>query len=229
LEPIITLKDIWKTYGVGEAKTDVLKGISINIYEGEFVIITGPSGCGKSTLLNIMGLLDVPSKGEIYIKGKKTTLFNENERAVFRRKISGFVFQQFNLINSLTNLENVELPMILDEKDKNYRKKRAMELLKSFGLEHRANYYPNQISGGQQQRVAIARALSNSPKIIFADEPTGNLDSKSSEDVMNILKNLNNEGITIIMVTHDLEQLKYASRIIKMRDGTIVEDNLTDI
>ena len=219
---LIETKNLWKIYGEGEAKTVVLKGVNLKIKEGEFVAIIGPSGCGKSTLLNIIGLLDVPNKGIIYINGKKTTDFNENERAIFRRKISGFVFQQFNLINTLTTLENVELPMVLDEKEKEYRRKRAKELLKLMGIINRANYYPNQISGGQQQRVAIARALSNSPKIIFADEPTGNLDSENSNDVMEILKELNKKGITIVMVTHDLEYLKYATKIIKMKDGEII-------
>lgn len=221
---LIEAKNLWKIYGKGEAKTVVLKGINLKIKEGEFVAIIGPSGYGKSTLLNILGLLDVPNKGMIYIKGKKTTTFSENDRAVFRRKISGFIFQQFNLINTLTAIENVELPMVLDEKNKNYRIKKAKKLLKMINLGHRENYYPNQLSGGQQQRVAIARALSNNPKVIFADEPTGNLDSKNSREVMDILKELNEkEGITIIMVTHEPEFVKYASTIIKMKDGEIVE------
>ncbi|ABR56911.1 ABC transporter related [Methanococcus aeolicus Nankai-3] len=221
---LIEAKNIWKIYGGGEAKTVVLRGINLKIKEGEFVAIMGPSGCGKSTLLNILGLLDVPNKGMVYIKGKKTTMFSENDRAVFRRKISGFIFQQFNLINTLTALENVELPLVLDEKNKNYRIKKAKKLLKIINLGHRENYYPNQLSGGQQQRVAIARALSNNPKIIFADEPTGNLDSKNSREVMDILKELNEkEGITVIMVTHEPEFAKYASRIINMKDGEIVE------
>ena len=220
---LIEGRNIWKIYGSGEAKTYALKGVDIAIDEGEFVAIMGPSGCGKSTLLNILGLLDVPTKGEVYIKGKKTTLKNENERAVFRRKISGFVFQQFHLIKTLTALENVELPMMLDEKDKSYRRKRAKKLLEIVGLGDRLNYYPYQLSGGQQQRVAIARALANNPKIIFADEPTGNLDSKSGIAVMNILKELNEKGITIVMVTHEQELTKYASKIVKLRDGEIVD------
>ncbi|CAB3289691.1 ABC transporter related protein [Methanocaldococcus lauensis] len=219
---LIEGRNIWKIYGSGEAKTYALRGIDISINEGEFVAIMGPSGCGKSTLLNILGLLDVPTRGEVYIKGKKTTLMNENERAIFRRKISGFIFQQFHLIKTLTALENVELPMILDEKDKKYRRKRAKKLLEMVGLAERIYHYPNQLSGGQQQRVAIARALANNPKIIFADEPTGNLDSKSGKIVMDLLKELNEKGITIIMVTHDKDLAKYASRIIKMKDGKIV-------
>ena len=155
---------------------------------------------------------------------KKTTTFSENDRAVFRRKISGFIFQQFNLINTLTAIENVELPMVLDEKNKNYRIKKAKKLLKMINLGHRENYYPNQLSGGQQQRVAIARALSNNPKVIFADEPTGNLDSKNSREVMDILKELNEkEGITIIMVTHEKEYTKYATKVVKMKDGEIID------
>ncbi|ACV24062.1 ABC transporter ATP-binding protein [Methanocaldococcus fervens] len=220
---MIEAKNIWKIYGSGEAKTIALKNINLKIEEGEFVMIIGPSGCGKSTLLNILALLDVPTKGEVYYKGRRTSTMSENERAIFRRKVGGFIFQQFHLIKTLTALENVELPMILDEKDKHYRKKRAKELLEKIGLGDRLNYYPHQLSGGQQQRVAIARALANNPRIIFADEPTGNLDSKSGAIVMNILKELNEKGITIVMVTHEQELLKYASKIIKLRDGELIE------
>ncbi|EHP88534.1 ABC transporter ATP-binding protein [Methanotorris formicicus] len=222
---IIEGKNIWKIYGTGEAKTYALRGVDIAIDEGEFLAIMGPSGCGKSTLLNILGLLDVPTKGEVHIKGKKTTLMNENERAIFRRKISGFIYQQFHLIKTLTSLENVELPLMLDEKNKEYRRKIAKELLKLVGLEDRMNHYPNQLSGGQQQRVAIARALANNPKIIFADEPTGNLDSKSGEVIINILKELHEKGITIVMVTHDANLTKYATRIVKMKDGEIISQH----
>ncbi|XRP96909.1 ABC transporter ATP-binding protein [Methanocaldococcus sp. 16A] len=220
---MIKAENVWKIYGRGEAKTIALKNINLEIEEGEFVMIIGPSGCGKSTLLNILALLDVPTKGEVYYKGRKTSSMSENERVIFRRRICGFIFQQFHLIKTLTALENVELPMILDEKNKIYRRKRAEELLELVGLEDRMYHYPHQLSGGQQQRVAIARALANNPKIIFADEPTGNLDSKSGEVVMNILKKLNDNGITIIMVTHEQELLKFASKIIKLRDGEIVE------
>ena len=220
---MIKAENVWKIYGKGEAKTIALKNINLEIEEGEFVMIIGPSGCGKSTLLNILALLDVPTKGEVYYKGRRTSSMSENERAIFRRKVSGFIFQQFHLIKTLTALENVELPMILDEKDKTYRRKRAKKLLEMVGLGDRLNHYPHQLSGGQQQRVAIARALANNPKIIFADEPTGNLDSKSGEVVMNLLKELNEKGITIIMVTHEQELLKYASKIIRLRDGERVE------
>ncbi len=220
---MIRAENVWKIYGRGEAKTIALKNINLEIEEGEFVMIRGPSGCGKSTLLNILALLDVPTKGEVYYKGRKTSLMSENKKAIFRRKISGFIFQQFHLIKTLTALENVELPMILDEKDKYYRRKRAKKLLEMVGLENRLNHYPHQLSGGQQQRVAIARALANNPKIIFADEPTGNLDSKSGITVMEMLKELNEKGITIIMVTHEQELERYASKIIKLRDGEIIE------
>lgn len=219
---LIEAKNIWKVYGEGEAKTVVLKGVNLKIEEGEFVAIMGPSGCGKSTFLNILGLLDIPTKGMVYIKGKKTSSMSENERAVFRRKISGFIFQQFHLINTLTALENVELPMMLDEKDKIYRKKRAKNLIKLMGLSHRMNHYPNQLSGGQQQRIAIARALANNPKVLFADEPTGNLDSKSGTQVMEILQELNKKGITIVMVTHAKEYSKYATKVVNMKDGEII-------
>ena len=220
---LIEARNIWKIYGEGEARTVVLKGINLKIEEGEFVAIMGPSGCGKSTLLNILGLLDVPTKGMVYIKGKKTSSMSENERAIFRRKISGFIFQQFHLINTLTALENVELPMMLDEKNKTYRRKRAKNLIKLMGLSHRENHYPNQLSGGQQQRIAIARALANNPKVLFADEPTGNLDSKSGRQVMESLQELNDNGITIVMVTHEREFAKYATKIIKMKDGEIID------
>ncbi|ADC69209.1 ABC transporter related protein [Methanocaldococcus sp. FS406-22] len=220
---MIEAKNIWKIYGRGEAKTIALKNINLEIEEGEFLMIMGPSGCGKSTLLNILALLDTPTKGEVYYKGRRTSSMSENERAIFRRKVSGFIFQQFHLIKTLTALENVELPMMLDEKDKSYRRKRAKKLLEMVGLGDRLNHYPYQLSGGQQQRVAIARALANNPKIIFADEPTGNLDSKSGIAVMNILKELNEKGITIVMVTHEQELTKYASKIVKLRDGEIVE------
>ena len=220
---MIEAKNIWKIYGRGEAKTIALKNINLDIEEGEFLMIMGPSGCGKSTLLNILALLDTPTKGEVYYKGRRTSSMSENERAIFRRKVSGFIFQQFHLIKTLTALENVELPMMLDEKDKGYRRKRAKKLLEMVGLGDRLNHYPYQLSGGQQQRVAIARALANNPKIIFADEPTGNLDSKSGIAVMNILKELNEKGITIVMVTHEQELTKYASKIVKLRDGKIVE------
>ncbi len=219
---LIEAKNIWKVYGEGEAKTVVLKGVNLKIEEGEFVAIMGPSGCGKSTFLNILGLLDVPTKGTVYIKGKKTSSMSENERAVFRRKISGFIFQQFHLINTLTALENVELPMMLDEKDNIYRKKRAKNLIKLMGLSHRMNHYPNQLSGGQQQRIAIARALANNPTVLFADEPTGNLDSKSGTQVMEILQELNEKGITIVMVTHAKEYSKYATKVVNMKDGEII-------
>jgi len=220
--PLIETKNIIKTYGIGEAKSTILKSISLKIEEGEFVMIMGPSGCGKSTLMNILGLLDVPSKGDIYIKDKKTTKMDENERAVYRRKISGFIFQQFHLISTLTALGNVELPMILDGKDEVTRRKRAKELLQMVNLTERENYRPSQLSGGQQQRVAIARSLSNHPKILFADEPTGNLDSKSGKQVMEILENLHDNGMTIIMVTHDEYMLKYATKVIRMKDGEII-------
>ncbi len=223
---LIEAKNIWKVYGKGEAKTVVLKGINLKIKEGEFVSIMGPSGCGKSTLLSILGLLDIPTKGKVYIKGKKTTSMSENERAIFRRKISGFIFQQFYLINTLTALENIELPMMLDEKNKIYRIKRAKKLIKTMELGHRMNHYPSQLSGGQQQRIAIARALANNPKILFADEPTGNLDSKSGTQVMKILKELNNKGITVVMVTHEREYAEYATRIINIKDGEIIDENV---
>ncbi len=221
---LIECKNVWKVYGSGLAATVALKNVSLKINKGEFLVITGPSGCGKSTLLHILGLLDSPTKGKVYFKGKDTTLMTESEKAIFRRKTSGFIFQRFYLMNNLTVLENVILPLILDEKPKEYAQKKGTEILKNLGLEERINFYPSQLSGGQRQRVAIARALANDPEIIFADEPTGALDTKNGEIVMNLLKTFNKKGITIVMVTHDPRYFSYGTRIIKMKDGEIVDE-----
>jgi putative ABC transport system ATP-binding protein len=223
MKEVIRCENVWKIYGSGEGKTIALRDINFSIYENEFVIILGPSGSGKSTLLHIIGCLDRPTKGNVYINGIN---IDELDLVEVRRKYIGFVFQQFNLIPNLTVLENVALPLIFQGISKEEREIRAKNLLEYLGLGHRLNYYPNQLSGGQKQRVAIARALVTNPKFILADEPTGNLDSKSGQDVMELLSKLHQEGRTIIMVTHDPRFIKYGTRIIKLVDGQIVEDSI---
>ncbi len=218
---VIETRDVWKIYGRGDAQTIALCGVSIKIDPGEFVAIMGPSGSGKSTLMHIIGLLDTPTKGQVLIKGVDASRLSEDERAILRRKTIGFVFQQYNLSPSLTALENVELPMIFAGVPKDVRRKRAKELLEMVDMGNRLNHYPNQLSGGQQQRVAIARALANDPEIILADEPTGNLDTERGEKVMEIFHRLNEQGKTIVLVTHDPEVAKHAERVIKIRDGRL--------
>lgn len=219
---IIKLKDVWKTYVIGKVSLDVLKGINVEIYRGEFVAILGPSGSGKSTLMNQVGLLDVPSKGKITIDEVDISTLEESDLAQLRGKKIGFVFQQFNLIPALTALENVILPTIFQNLGPEERDKRARELLTLVGLADRMTHRPNELSGGEQQRVAIARALVNNPEIILADEPTGNLDTKSGEQVMELLMELHHkEHKTIILVTHDIEKARHAERIIYLKDGEV--------
>ena len=218
--PLIKLKDIAKSYKTDTAETFILKKISLEIDEGDFVAITGPSGSGKSTLMNVIGCLDKPTSGKYILDGEDVLNKHDKELARIRSKKIGFIFQSFNLIPRLTVLSNVETPMIYARK-KNH-KEIASQLLKKVGLEHRLSYKPNQISGGEMQRAAIARALVNNPKIILADEPTGNLDSKNGEEVMNIFKELNEKGVTIILVTHDLHIASQAKRIISLKDGKII-------
>lgn len=220
---LIEVKNLEKEYVSGEVVTKVLHGLSFNIKKGEFVSIMGPSGSGKSTLMHILGLLERPSSGIYLFQNKNVSALKDNELAFLRNKEIGFVFQSFNLLKRTSVLENVKLPLIY-AKDKKNSTQRAKDVLKSVGLEHRLNYFTNQISGGEQQRVAIARALVNNPAVIFADEPTGNLDSKSGVQVMEILQKLNEEGKTIILVTHETYTAEHARRIIKMKDGLITED-----
>lgn len=221
---MIRLKNISKIYGSKEAATEVLKDINLEIDDGEFVAIMGPSGSGKSTLLNILGALDVPSEGSYEFFGTGMRALSKEQRALFRRNILGFIFQGFNLSKKTSALENVEMPLIYQGVKSKERKERAYEALKSVGLESHVNHEPNQLSGGQQQRVAIARAIVTKPKILIADEPTGNLDTKRGHEIMELLSDFNRQGITIIMVTHEEDIAAYASRTINLRDGIIEKD-----
>lgn len=224
-ESIIKLKNIEKNYPVGKHRLNVLKSININIKKGEFLMIVGKSGSGKTTLLNILGFLDRFNEGQYIFKGKDVTNLSEKERSRFRNTNIGFVFQQFNLIQTLDIYKNIELPMIYNDRyDKEEKDKRIKESLKRVGLIDKINQKPLELSGGQQQRITIARALVNDPDIIFADEPTGALDTQTSADIMELLKELNNDGKTIIMVTHDPELLKYATKVIRLHDGVVVEE-----
>lgn len=220
---LIQLNNIKKEFNTGEVVTKVLHGLSFNIEKGEFVAIMGPSGSGKSTLMHILGLLDRPSSGKYILDDREVEELNDDELALLRNEKIGFVFQAFNLLPRTTVLDNVKLPLQYSAK-KADADKRAKEVLASVGLEHRFEYYSNQISGGEKQRVAIARALVNSPSVIFADEPTGNLDSKSGVQIMQILQKLNHEGNTIILVTHETFTAEHAARIIKVIDGEITDD-----
>jgi len=221
-EALIELAHVWKIFGEAEAATVAVRDVSLTIDKGEFVAIMGASGSGKSTLMYQIGILDVPTRGEIYIKDHRISEMDENERARLRRDVLGFVFQQFNLVPTFTVLENVEVPMVLRNVDESERRERAKTLLDSLELGHRLDYYPNQLSGGQQQRVAIARALANDPEIILADEPTGNLDTKSGEMVFDILTALHDQGKTIVLVTHDPNLARRAERTIRIQDGAVV-------
>jgi len=223
ISKVIELEDIQKTFRIGESEFAVLKGINLQIEEGEFIALMGPSGSGKSTLMNIVGCLDRPSSGRFLLQRQDISLTSDDELARIRRVELGFIFQTFNLIGRISVLKNVEVPMMLSGVSREKRKNRALRLLESVGIAHRINFSPQNISGGERQRVAIARALANDPKIIIADEPTGNLDLKNSEEVMKILSNLNQEGRTIIMVTHNPEITENCSRVIRLRDGRILE------
>ena len=224
-QAVIDIQGITKTYVNGKLSVPVLHGIDLQVNKGEFVSIMGPSGSGKSTFMNILGCLDRPTTGSYRLNGDEVATLSDDELAFVRNKQIGFVFQSFNLLTKLTALENVALPMIYAGMDKKSRNERAAALLSSVGLGDRMDHLPSELSGGQRQRVAIARALANNPAIIMADEPTGNLDSKSTIDVMNIFRGLYEEGRTIILVTHEPEIATCASRNVVLRDGLIVEDS----
>ena len=223
---LIKTESLKKFYYTDEIETTALAGVNLEIKEGEFVAIMGPSGCGKSTLLNIIGLLDNPSEGEFHFTDQEISGYNERKRADLRKANIGFVFQSFNLIDELTVFENIELPLIYLKYSASERKKRVEEVMEHMKIMHRRNHFPQQLSGGQQQRVAISRAVVAKPKLILADEPTGNLDSANGQEVMNLLTELNESGTTVIMVTHSPIDAEYAHRVIHLFDGQIVSENI---
>jgi putative ABC transport system ATP-binding protein len=221
---IIVVEEVHKIYKMGDVDVHALRGISLKIKKGEFLSVMGPSGSGKSTFMNIVGCLDKPTTGKYFLEGSDVSSFDKDELAEIRNKKIGFVFQNFNLLQRSTALENVELPLIYNGTPSSKRVRRAKEVLALLGLEGREKHYPSQLSGGQQQRVAIARAIINEPSIIQADEPTGNLDTNTSVEIMEVFKMLNKQGKTIIMVTHDREIGVYAERVVLFRDGKVLED-----
>lgn len=220
---MIKIENMCKSFRTEEVETIALNNVSIEVKEGEFVAIMGPSGCGKSTLLNILGLLDNPTSGTYWLQDRKVGTLKEKERTRVRKGQIGFVFQSFNLIDELNVAENVELPLTYLNVKASERKERVHEILKRMNISHRAGHFPQQLSGGQQQRVAIARAVISNPKMILADEPTGNLDSKNGVEVMNLLTELNHEGTTIVMVTHNKHDATFAHRTVNLFDGQIVD------
>ena len=224
MSPVIFAQNISKIYEEGESRVKAVDNVSLKIKKGEFVAIIGASGSGKSTLMHILGCLDKPSKGDYFFGGKVVSKLSDNELATIRNKKIGFVFQFFNLLPRTSALKNVELPLLYAGINKNERQQRSEKVLKNLGLGQRLQSTSAQLSGGEQQRVAIARALVNNPSVIFADEPTGNIDSKSSEEIMNLFKSLNKKGHTIVVITHDREVADFASRIITIRDGKILSD-----
>jgi putative ABC transport system ATP-binding protein len=221
---LIEVRDVYKIYNPGENQVNALDGVSITIDEGEFVAIIGQSGSGKSTLMNMLGLLDTPTHGEYYINGKLVDDLTDDQMSAIRNEEIGFIFQGFNLISSLTALENVELPLVYRGMPKQERREISQDALERVGLGGRMNHLPAEMSGGQQQRVAVARAIAAKPPVILADEPTGNLDTKSTKEVMAILHELKDEGRTVIVITHDNEIAEEAERVIRIRDGKVVED-----
>lgn len=224
---MIEFRDIYKIYKMGDNEVRAIDGISFKIEKGEFVAIVGQSGSGKSTCMNIIGALDVPTSGQYFLAGNDVSHYTDNQLAEIRNKTLGFIFQQYNLIPKLSVYENVELPLLYRNMSAEERKERVLESLKKVGLEDRAHHMPNQLSGGQQQRVSIARALATHPSIILADEPTGALDSKTGREVLGFLKKLNDEGDTVVLITHDLGIAAEAKRIIKIQDGKVVSDEIS--
>lgn len=222
---LLNLENICKKYNQGELAVMALKDINLSIEEGEFVAIMGTSGSGKSTMMNILGCLDHPTSGHYFIESEDVAGFNENRLADVRNKKIGFVFQSFNLLPKLSSVENVELPMVYTGVGRKKRREKAIEALTKVGLEKRIHHKPNELSGGQRQRVAIARALVNDPSILIADEPTGNLDTKSTYEIMDIFQKLNDEGVTVVMVTHEPDVAQFTKRIVVFKDGCIISDN----
>lgn len=221
-EPIIKLEKVIKKYSLGKIDLTVLDDVDLEVSSKKILSILGPSGSGKSTLLNIVSCLDVPTEGKVYLKGQDISLLSEDQLAAIRGKTIGFVFQQFNLLTHLTAVENVSLPAIFQKMPEAVRLSRAEKMLKDLGLENRINHRPTELSGGEQQRVAIARALINDPEIVVADEPTGNVDSKTGEKILNIIDELKKKGKTVIMVTHDLNVANHGDEIVNIRDGRII-------
>jgi putative ABC transport system ATP-binding protein len=227
MEPVISVRDLTKTYQLGEHKVHALRSVSLDVHKGEFVSVIGPSGSGKSTLMHILGCLDAPTSGQYLLDGKEVSKLSDDQLSAVRNKQIGFVFQGFNLLTRTSALENVELPLLYGKENlsASERRRRAMDALAAVGLESRWEHHTNQLSGGQQQRVAIARALLNNPSILLADEPTGNLDSKTSLEVMDIFQKLQRDrGITIVLITHEMDVAEYGSRIVSFKDGIIVSD-----
>lgn len=224
-DPVIALDDVWKIYRMGEVEVPALRGMTLKVYPCEFAAIMGPSGSGKSTLMNMVGCLDVPTKGTVYLENQNISDLTESDLAQIRGRKIGFIFQQFNLMPSLSALENIMLPMTFQGIASVEREERAIKLLKEVDLEDRMHHRPNELSGGQQQRVAIARALANDPDVVLADEPTGNLDTQTGDEVMEMLSKLcKEENKTIVMVTHDSDLLSYADRAIMIRDGKVEKE-----
>jgi len=225
-EFVIRTQDLKRVFSTDEVETIALEQVTLEIKEGEFVAIMGPSGCGKSTLLNILGLLDYPTEGNYYFMEKEVTNYQERKRALLRKSHIGFVFQNFNLIEELTIYENIELPLIYVGVDSKDRRQKVDAIMEEMRITHRRNNFPSQLSGGQQQKVAVARAVVAKPRLILADEPTGNLDSTNGEEVMNLLARLNKSGTTIVMVTHSQRDAEYSRRIVHLFDGKIVTENI---
>ena len=226
MKTVIELDDVSKVYDMDSVKVEALRGVNLKIAEKEFVSIMGASGSGKSTLLNLIGALDKPTKGNVYLGGEDVSKLSGNRLARLRGETIGFIFQFFNLYPTLTARENVELPMIIHETAKEEREKKAARLLDKVGIGGRAEHYPSQLSGGERQRVAIARALANDPSMILADEPTGNLDSKTGMEIMHLFTQMNKEGKTIVMVTHEKHVAVHADRMVQVKDGTVLSDRI---
>ena len=226
MSKVIQIEQLKKTYHLGKVNVEALRGVSFEINSGEFVSIMGPSGSGKSTLMHIIGCLDYPTGGKYFLSGQDVSKLNDNQLALFRNQKIGFVFQEFNLLPKATILRNVELPLTYNNTNSKNKKRLAVQALEEVGLGDRLKHRPNEISGGEKQRVAIARALVNRPSIILADEPTGNLDSKTGQDIMKMIDKLHDEGNTIILVTHEAEIARYAKRVIHLKDGVIDRDEV---